>query len=96
MNRIKELRIAKGHESQREFARFITNTLGYSVSNGTISLLESNKTNNPSWKLVAVLADYFNVSTDYLMGREISTNNAILSPVECIALETLISKLKTA
>ena len=95
MNRIKELRIAKGHESQREFAHFISTVLGYKVSNSTIHLLEANKNNNPYWGLVAVLADYFNVSTDYLMGRETISNN-ILSPTEKIALKTLMEKLKSA
>lgn len=95
MNRIKELRIAKGHESQREFAHFISTVLGYKVSNSTIHLLEANKNNNPYWRLVAVLADYFNVSADYLMGRE-EVSAEVLSPTERTALKTFIAKLKTA
>lgn len=68
-NRIRELRMAKGHESMREFVRFINGTLGFEVSTATISLLESHKRENPSWELVDCLCKYFNVTADYLMGR---------------------------
>ena len=67
-SRLKELRLAKGHESQREFARFVTSTLGHKCSYGTINAIEK-QTGNPSWDLLDILATYFSVSTDYLMGR---------------------------
>lgn len=95
MNRLRELRIAKGHKSQSEFARFVTNQLGFKVSNSTIHLIETNKNNNPYWNLVAVLADYFGVTSDYLMGRDNIPENT-LSPTEKIALKTLVAKLKSA
>ncbi len=68
-NRIRELRVAKGFNSLREFTRFINNQLGFKVSIATISLLESHRRENPFWELIDVLANYFQVSTDYLMGR---------------------------
>ena len=68
-NRIRELRIAKGHDSMREFVRFINGTLGYDVSVATISLLESHRRENPSWELIDCLCKYFGVTSDYLMGR---------------------------
>lgn len=68
-NRIRELRIAKGHESMREFVRFINGTLGFDVSIATISLLESHKRENPTWELIDCLCKYFDVTSDYLMGR---------------------------
>ena len=68
-NRIRELRIARGHDSMREFVRFINDQLGYEVSPGTISQLENHKRENPYWELVDVLSTYFGVTSDYLMGR---------------------------
>lgn len=79
-NRVKELRVAKGHESQREFANFISNNLGCKVSYGTINKLE-NQVGNPTWDLLDVLATYFGVSTDYLMGRT-DQNFAMAAHVE--------------
>lgn len=102
-NRIKELRVAKGHESQREFANFITNTLGCTVSYGTINKLE-NQNGNPTWELLDVLATYFNVTTDYLMGRT-NQNFAVaahvddeekdeLPPEAKIAVDTFYNKMR--
>lgn len=97
MNRVRELRIARGHESLREFARFVSNTLGYSVSASTLSLIENNKNLNPSWGLISTLADYFMVSSDYLMGKEdVKSNTKTLTAIEQVALESIVSKLKTA
>ena len=73
-NRIKELRLAKGHTSLREFVRYINKSLGFRVSLGTIYLLEQHKNENPSWKVIAVLSQYFGVSADYLMGRSNTTS----------------------
>ena len=102
-NRVKELRVAKGHESQREFANFITNNLGCAVSYGTINKLE-NQTGNPTWELLDVLATYFNVTTDYLMGRT-NQNLAVaahsddniaddLPPEAKIAVDTFYNKMR--
>lgn len=68
-NRIKELRIAKGFNSMREFVRYINDIEEFEVSTATISLLEAHKRENPSWELVDFLCGYFGVTADYLMGR---------------------------
>lgn len=102
-NRIKELRVAKGHESQREFANFITNTLGCNVSYATINKLE-NQIGNPTWEIVDTLAGYFGVTTDYLMGRT-NQNLAVaahvdedkaddLPPEAKIAVDTFYNKMR--
>ena len=62
MNRIKLLREQHGIEQKQ-----LAHDLG--VSQPTISCLE-NGSKQPSSKSVYKLADYFNVSTDYLLGRE--------------------------
>ena len=68
-NRIKELRIANGDGSIREFVKMLNDRYGYKVSIATISIIENHRHENPSWELVDVLANHFNVTTDYLMGR---------------------------
>lgn len=68
-NRIKELRIANGDGSIREFVKMLNDRYGYKVSIATISIIENHRHENPSWELVDVLAKHFNVTTDYLMGR---------------------------
>ena len=62
MNRIKLLREQHGIEQKQ-----LAHDLG--VSQPTISCWE-NGSKQPSSKSVYKLADYFNVSTDYLLGRE--------------------------
>lgn len=83
MNRIKELREKKGFTSIREFTHFINDQLHYDVSVATMVLLEKNKRLdrdsiivndtvvelNPPYRLVKVLADYFGVSIEYMMGE---------------------------
>ena len=96
-NRVKELRIAKGYTSQREFANFVTNKLRYPISCSTINKLE-NQIGNPSWELLDVLATYFNVTVDYLMGRTdqnfaVAVHNDISS--ECkIAIDEFYKKMR--
>lgn len=68
MNRIKELREKKGFTSIREFTHFINDQLHYDVSVATMVLLENNKT-DPQYNLVKTLANYFNVSIEYMMGE---------------------------
>ena len=78
MNRIKELREKKGFDSIREFARFVENELNYPVSVSTMVLLEKDKRMagtkiidgaNPQYNLVKTLANYFNVSIEYMMNE---------------------------
>lgn len=41
----------------------------FKISNGTIAMWETNK-RQPDYDMLTRLADYFNVSVDYLLGRE--------------------------
>lgn len=50
--------------SQRELAKAID------TSNSTISRLMSGKAKYPDAEVLIKLADYFGVTTDYLLGRE--------------------------
>ena len=68
MNRIKELREKKGFTSIREFTHFINDQLHYDVSVATMVLLEKDKT-DPQYNLAKTLANYFNVSIEYMMGE---------------------------
>jgi len=67
-NRLQELRIEKGYESQREFARVISKHMGRKISYGTINKMEHQK-GNPSWSVLENLASFLDVSVEYLMGR---------------------------
>lgn len=60
--RIKELRKTK-KLTQVEFARI------FQISNGTIAMWETDK-RQPDFNMLQKLADYFGVTTDYLLGRE--------------------------
>lgn len=62
--RIKELRENKGH-TQREVANLL------SMSNSTLAMYETDK-RQPDLAATARLADFFGVTTDYLIGRNIS------------------------
>ena len=68
MNRIKELRVAAGIEQK-------TLALDLHVAQPTVSEWESGK-KMPSSKSSERLADYFGVSIDYLLGRDLATNKA--------------------
>ena len=68
MNRIHQLRIAKGIESQRELAQILTTQLGVPITFATISRLESGDNENPRVKTAYALAKFFDVSIEYLMG----------------------------
>lgn len=63
MNRIRELREARGIEQK-------TLAIDIGVSQPTVSSWE-NGVKNPSSKRAEKLADYFGVSIDYLLGREV-------------------------
>lgn len=68
-NRIKELRKSK-KMSQSELGKFI------GVSQTTVTAWENGRA-EPSSSYVAKLATFFNVSTDYLLGRKTPDNNDI-------------------
>ncbi|WP_270638150.1 helix-turn-helix domain-containing protein [Limosilactobacillus mucosae] len=68
-NRIKELRKSK-KMSQSELGKFI------GVSQTTVTAWENGRA-EPSSSYVAKLATFFNVSTDYLLGRKTPDNNGI-------------------
>lgn len=89
-NRLKELRIAKGFDSMRGFTNFISRELDFPVSYGFISQFENHIKENPSWRLIDVLCDYFEVSADYLMGK--SDVNHYDRPVEPV---TKITEVKS-
>lgn len=61
-SRLKELRIEKNYEQKRISEEF-------SLSRGTYSLYESNQ-RRPSYEILVKFADYYNVSVDYLLGRD--------------------------
>ncbi len=62
MNRIKELRLAK-QINQKDLAEII------GIAQPTLSGWETGRTQIDYANLIKI-ADYFNVSTDYLLGRE--------------------------
>ena len=61
--RIKEMRMERG-ESQRAVS------LGTGLTENTLFGLENGTLNNPTKKTLEALADYYNVSVDYILGRE--------------------------
>lgn len=106
-NRLQELRVARGIDSQRELAHIMTAQVGVPMTFAAISRLESGETKNPYYGTVHALAKYFGVSTDYLMGEcdEIDgpqltiaahTDNPAeeLPPEARIAVDTFYNKMK--
>ena len=71
VNRLKDLRIAR-QISQKDFAK----RLG--VSQQTVASWEVGRT-EPANDALKNIADYFNVSTDYLLGRDNLNRNTLLS-----------------
>ncbi len=65
--RLKSLRKEKDL-TQRELANILN------ISNGTIAMYETNK-RQPDNETLTILADFFNVSTDYLLARTNIRNN---------------------
>ena len=61
-SKLKELRVAKNYEQKKISEEF-------SLSRGTYSLYESNQ-RRPSYEILVKFADYYNVSVDYLLGRD--------------------------
>ncbi len=62
MNKIAELR-KEAHITQEKFASII------GVARSTIAMYETNKS-EPDFSVLQKIADYFNVSVDYLLGRD--------------------------
>lgn len=76
--KLKQLREAK-NISQKQLASILL------VSQSTVGNWEAG-TREPSFEMVEALADFFNVSIDYLLGREIDgmmphTSNGVLIPI---------------
>ncbi len=71
VNRLKDLRISR-QISQKDFAK----RLG--VSQQTVASWEVGRT-EPANDALKNIADYFNVSTDYLLGRDDTSKNISLS-----------------
>ncbi len=63
MNRIAELR-KNSHLTQEKFASII------GVARSTIAMYETNKS-EPDFVVLQKIADYFNVSVDYILGRDV-------------------------
>jgi transcriptional regulator with XRE-family HTH domain len=68
---IKNLRMAKGL-SQRELAK------AFNIAPSTIAMYETGQ-RSPDTDTIKIIADYFNVSTDFLLGR---TNNDTISTTD--------------
>lgn len=77
VDRLKSLRISK-KLSQKDFARVLK------VSQQTVASWESGRT-EPSNTALKAIADYFDVSTDYLLGRG-TTNAPALSDEQTTVL----------
>jgi len=86
--RIKELRISRGL-NQVELAKKL------SVTKQTVSNWENDNI-QPSIDMLERIADFFNVSTDYLLGRENDTNISTegLTLDEVMHINLLIEDLK--
>ncbi len=86
--RIRSLRLSKGI-SQVELAKLL------SVSKQSISNWENDNI-QPSIEMLIHLADIFNVSTDYLLGREIERkiDTTGLTDLEIEHIQTIINDLR--
>lgn len=86
--RMKELRLAK-HYSQVDLAKAL------SVSKQSVSNWENNNI-LPSIEMLVAIADYFGVSTDYLLGRtdKMSLDLSGLNSTEICHIKQIISDLR--
>ena len=82
MNRIKELRKAKGM-LQKELADELQ------VAQNTLSYWEQGKF-QPDNAMLEKIADFFGVSVDYLLGRDDNKGNALL--MQCITNQRIYPK----
>lgn len=106
MNRVKQMRVAKGIDSQRELADIMTKLRHAPMTFATISRLESGETDNPKYKTIKALADFFGVSVEYLMGDSDDPGYTLtiaahqdddekeLPPEAKIAIDTFYNKMK--
>lgn len=78
---LKKLRLEKG-KTQSEMAHFLN------VANGTYNTYETGKF-EPKIETLKVLADYYNVSLDYLVGREWQNDFGYLSLEQTNAINLL-------
>ena len=85
MTKIKECRLQAGYSQ-----KFVAMSLG--VKSPSVSDWESGKT-KPSMENLVALAALYNVTTDYLLGREEQTKNAPAPDPEAEAREQLVSLL---
>ncbi|MBQ2714834.1 MAG: helix-turn-helix transcriptional regulator [Clostridia bacterium] len=69
--KIKDLRLEKGLK-QKDVASAIN------IATNTLSQFENNK-GRPSLEVLSLLADFFEVSVDYLIGREDDFGNIVVS-----------------
>lgn len=81
-NRIADLR-TDAHMSQFQLAKVL------GIGTSTLGMYETNK-RKPSPKVLNKLADYFDVSTDYLLGRDSKANQVHNATVD-EALGTIMS-----
>ena len=77
--KIRELRLEKGL-LQKELAEKIH------IASNTLSQFESGKA-NPSYDVLIALADFFEVSTDYLLGREDDFGNVTVYKADTLSEE---------
>lgn len=77
--RLKQLRLNE-NKSQSEFAKI------FNLTQGTYSNYENNTTEPPIKTLIEI-ADYYNVSLDYLVGRQFANDVGYLSDSEKSMLE---------
>ncbi len=85
MNRIKELR-TKFNKNQNDMAEMLH------VNRTTLTKWETGK-HNPDVETVLRLADYFNVSTDYLLGKSDIPNNTLYVKTDSSDQFTELNKL---
>lgn len=78
--RLKELRESKGM-TQRDFA------IDFGVSKGTVGMWESGAREPKTLSEFNRIADYFGVSSDYLLGRTDNKKKSILSPEDGLSAE---------
>ena len=83
-NNLKKLRIEKG-KSQEQIAKIAN------VSQSNYSKYELNKTQMP-YAIIEKLADYFNVSIDYLLGKTETPNKTIQPETEEVVFMPVIAR----
>lgn len=54
------------------------------IGQSTLAMYEKGK-RNPNLEMISKIADYFNVTTDYLLGREVEESEPVTSKAQLIA-----------